>query len=58
MPIYEYECECGHKFELLQKLNEKPPSKCPECGTPQVKRVISAPSLKFVGTGWTEKHHK
>lgn len=51
MPIYEYECpQCG-VIEIWQKLSEGTRRKCPECRKP-VKRLVSAPSLQFKGTGW------
>lgn len=32
MPAYDYECEnCGHIFEVSQKMSDKPLKKCPEC---------------------------
>lgn len=52
MPLYEYKCsECGFIFEVLQKVNEQPKNKCPKCGG-SVKKVISAPTLQFKGSGW------
>jgi len=52
MPLYEYKCsECGFIFEVLQKVNEQPQNKCPKCGG-SVKKVISAPTLQFKGSGW------
>ena len=33
MPFYEYECpHCGYDEEVLQKINDKPLTKCPSCG--------------------------
>ena len=48
MPIYEYEAadvskacpRCRHPFEALQGINERPFTKCPDCGR-RVKKVIS-----------------
>ena len=52
MPIYEYECDkCHHRFELLQKFNERPVKQCAKCGGP-VHKVLSPPALVFKGTGW------
>ncbi len=52
MPIYEYQCEvCGHRFELLQKVNDAPATDCTECGG-QVERLLSTPAIQFKGTGW------
>jgi len=42
MPTYEYECtKCGHHFEKLQQMTDKPLRKCPECGG-KLKRLIGA----------------
>jgi putative FmdB family regulatory protein len=52
MPIYEYECKrCGHRFEVIQKFSDKPRKRCPECRG-AVERLISAPAIRFKGTGW------
>jgi len=32
MPIYDYQCPCGHKFESFHQRIDKEPEKCPECG--------------------------
>lgn len=39
MPIYDFECANGHRFEELVKVDELPP--CAECGTTDVKRLLS-----------------
>jgi putative FmdB family regulatory protein len=31
MPIYEYDCGCGHRFETLAKMADSP-APCPACG--------------------------
>jgi len=42
MPIYEYECPEGHKFELRRGFAESDEDvKCPECKSGKVKRVFS-----------------
>ncbi len=51
MPIYEYECREGHRFELIQKFDADPPDGCSECGE-VVQKLLSAPSFQFKGTGW------
>ena len=45
MPVYEYEhteqsCSAGRIFEVNQSLEERPLSKCPQCGQP-IKKLIS-----------------
>lgn len=57
MPIYEYSCSnCGLVFEKLSKLgdSEKP---CTNCGTSS-KKIISAPTFKFNGSGFYETDYK
>lgn len=52
MPLYEYECtKCEHRFELLQKVSDEPRKRCPECRG-KVERLISAPAIRFKGSGW------
>ena len=43
MPIYEFRCEkCGRRFEKLCALGESGQNlRCPECGSPAPKRVMS-----------------
>ncbi len=41
MPIYEFLCSCGNRFEKLCKMDDKPVSHCPECGE-EGRRVVSA----------------
>lgn len=59
MPIYEYQCDaCGHHFEALRKITDKPLRKCPECGKPRLKRLLSAPMFLLKGSGWYETDFK
>jgi len=52
MPIYEYQCdECERVTEALQKLNDPPLSECPHCGG-KLRKLLSAPSFQFKGSGW------
>lgn len=37
---------------MLQKVSEPPASDCPECGTDQLKRKVSATRFQLKGTGW------
>jgi putative FmdB family regulatory protein len=53
MPIYEYRCgECGHQEDHLQKISEKPLSKCPACGKKAYKKMLSAAGFQLKGSGW------
>ncbi len=52
MPLYEYRCrKCGRHFEKIQKFQDPPVPKCPECGG-ATERLVSAPSIQFKGSGW------
>ncbi len=53
MPIYEYHCDsCGHEFEAMQKITDKPLQKCEKCGKNKAKRFISRTSFVLKGSGW------
>jgi len=53
MPIYKYECrECEHDFTHLKLTTSEPEPECPECGAEDPARRLSAPTLKFKGTGF------
>lgn len=53
MPIYEYYCEaCGHEFEAMQKITDKPLRRCEACGKLKAKRAISRTSFVLKGSGW------
>ena len=51
MPIYEYGCEAGHRFEVTQKINDPPLATCQVCTLP-VSKLISASAISFKGSGW------
>ena len=53
MPIYEYRCrKCGFQKEYLQRLNERPLTKCPECGKRAFNKMVTAAGFQLKGTGW------
>ena len=51
MPIYEYRCEKGHTFEVLQRMSDDPVAKCDVCGAP-VQRVFHPVAVHFKGSGF------
>ena len=51
MPIYEYRCENGHLFEVMQKITDDPVTQCEECGAP-VSRVFHPVAVHFKGSGF------
>ena len=59
MPFYEYQCAaCGHHHEELQKVADRALRKCPACGRPSLKRLVSAPVFRLKGGGWYETDFK
>ena len=59
MPFYEYQCNnCGHTLEAMQRLHDAPLKKCPQCGKPQLQRLMSAPVFRLKGGGWYETDFK
>src|SRR5881398_3439796 len=51
MPSYEYRCENGHLFEVMQKITDDPVTSCEECGAP-VSRVFHPIAVHFKGSGF------
>ena len=51
MPIYEYKCENGHVFDVMQKLSEDPLTSCVECGAP-LRKVLHPVGISFKGSGF------
>ena len=53
MPIYEYACaKCGHHLELLQKIGDPAPKRCPNCRKGKMEKMISRTSFQLKGSGW------
>ena len=51
MPIYEYRCENGHTFEVMQRMTDDPVSTCSTCEAP-VQRVFHPVAVHFKGKGF------
>jgi putative FmdB family regulatory protein len=51
MPIYEYRCENGHTFEVVQRMTEEPVVTCNTCEAP-VHRVFHPVAVHFKGSGF------
>ena len=52
MPLYEYKClKCGKHTEKIETVGGPHLKKCPHCGG-KVESVITAPAIKFKGSGW------
>ena len=51
MPIYEYRCENGHLFEVMQRITADPVTSCEQCGA-AVQRVFHPVAVHFKGSGF------
>ena len=51
MPIYEYRCENGHLFEVMQRITDDPVVACETCAAP-VQRVFHPIAVHFKGSGF------
>jgi putative FmdB family regulatory protein len=51
VPIYEYRCNNGHTFEVIQRMSDDPVAVCQECGAP-VERVFHPVAVHFKGSGF------
>src|SRR6478735_5991617 len=51
VPIYEYRCERGHTFEVMQRMTDDPVSVCTTCDAP-VQRVFHPVAVHFKGKGF------
>jgi putative FmdB family regulatory protein len=57
MPIYEYRCENGHTFEVIQSMSDDPVEACEQCGAP-VERVFHPVAVHFKGSGFYSTDYK
>jgi putative FmdB family regulatory protein len=51
MPIYEYKCENGHVFDVMQRMSDDPLTACVECGA-SVRKVLHPVGISFKGSGF------
>jgi putative FmdB family regulatory protein len=52
VPLYEYAClRCGRHTDKIESVAGPHLKKCPHCGG-KVESVITAPAIKFKGSGW------
>jgi len=52
VPLYEYKClKCGKHTEKIERVAGPHLKKCPHCGG-KMESVITAPAIKFKGSGW------
>lgn len=59
MPTYEFECsKCKNRFDVFQKMSDKPVAKCPACGGKADRLIGSGSGIIFKGTGFYETDYK
>jgi putative FmdB family regulatory protein len=51
VPIYEYRCDRGHTFEVMQRMTDDPVLSCTRCEAP-VQRVFHPVAVHFKGKGF------
>jgi putative FmdB family regulatory protein len=51
MPVYEYRCDRGHTFEVMQRMSDEPVTSCTTCEAP-VQRVFHPVAVHFKGSGF------
>jgi putative FmdB family regulatory protein len=57
MPTYGYICrDCGHTFDIVQKMTEDTLTICPRCGG-RLRKVFAAPAIAFKGSGFYATDH-
>lgn len=55
MAIYAYKCgECGHEFEVIQKMSDDPLKTCPKCQRDTLVKQVSSGAFCLKGYGWTK----
>jgi len=51
VPTYEYRCDKGHQFEVIQRMTDDPVLNCARCDAP-VQRVFHPVAVHFKGKGF------
>jgi putative FmdB family regulatory protein len=58
VPIYGYRCSnCGHQFEIQQRMSDEPLKVCPQCQGKLTKIVYPA-GVMFKGSGFYTTDYK
>ncbi len=52
MPIYGYRCSnCGHEFEIQQRMSDQPLKACPQCQG-KLNKILYPVGISFKGSGF------
>ena len=58
MPTYGYRCtQCGHQFEVFQRMSDEPIQTCPNCGG-KVTKMLYPTGVVFKGSGYYSTDYK
>jgi putative FmdB family regulatory protein len=58
MPTYGYRCSnCGHEFEILQRITDEPLTSCPKCQGKLTKKLYPV-GISFKGSGFYTTDYK
>jgi putative FmdB family regulatory protein len=52
VPIYEYRCPNGHRFERFQAMTAPAPETCDVCGATPVELVLYPVAIHYKGSGF------
>jgi len=59
MPTYDYRCtDCGHEFEVVQKMSARHLRKCPECAGILKRLIGTGAGIIFKGSGFYETDYR
>jgi putative FmdB family regulatory protein len=58
MPIYGYRCSnCGHQFEIQQRMSDEPLKTCPKCQG-KLTKILYPTGVIFKGSGFYSTDYK
>ena len=58
MPTYGYRCaDCGHQFEIVQRISDEPLKECPKCQG-KLRKVLYPTGVIFKGSGFYSTDYK
>jgi putative FmdB family regulatory protein len=58
MPTYGYRCgNCGHQFEIVQRISDEPLTTCPKCQG-KLSKMLYPVGISFKGSGFYTTDYK
>ena len=58
MPTYGYRCgNCGHQFEIIQRISDEPLTTCPKCQG-KLAKILYPVGISFKGSGFYTTDYK